>query len=158
MYIGNILALLFIAVLLILLFDFNSVWALVHNALQLPFFFFFFFSFSTGFWANCLELFSKRFIINYQGSVWPRSDSFLGHTKKSFRKKCSWSCYSQCVWHMARLKHGNQHSQHPKKHKLEHVYTGKSRFVYMGISMRQRANDSFQLINVIKEIPIIVFK
>ena len=41
--------------------------ALAHNALQLPFFFFF--SFSRGFWADCLEIFSKCFIINYQGSV-----------------------------------------------------------------------------------------
>ena len=40
----------------------------------------------------------------------------LGHTIKFFRKKCSWSCYSGCVWHMTRLKHGNQHAQHPKKH------------------------------------------
>ena len=43
--------------------------ALAHNALQLPFFFFFFFSFSAGFWTDCLEFFSKRFMINYQGSV-----------------------------------------------------------------------------------------
>ena len=51
--------------------------ALALNALQLPFFFFFFFfSLLTGFWTDCLKLFSKRFIINYQESVWPRSDSF----------------------------------------------------------------------------------
>ena len=81
--------------------------------------FFFLFSFLTGFWTDCLKLFSKRFMINYQGSVWPRSDSFLGHTKKSFCKKCSSSCYSWRVWHTTRLKHGNQHSQHPKKHKKQ---------------------------------------
>ena len=46
---------------------------------------------------GCLKLFSKRFIINYKGSVWPRSDSFLGHIKKSFRKKCRSSCYSRRV-------------------------------------------------------------
>ena len=62
------------------------IYALAYNALQLPFFFFFFFSFSTGFWTDCLKLFSKRFMINYQGRVWPRSDSFLGHTKKFFLK------------------------------------------------------------------------
>ena len=51
--------------------------ALALNALQLLFFFFFFFFFLlTGFWTDCLKLLSKRFIINYQESVWPRSDSF----------------------------------------------------------------------------------
>ena len=80
---------------------FFCVCALVHNALRLPFFFFFFsfFSFSAGFWTDCFKLFSKRFIINYQGTVWPRSDSFLGHTKRSFRKKCSSSCYSRLLCH-----------------------------------------------------------
>ena len=81
--------------------------------------FFFIFSLSTGFWTDCLKLFSKRFMINYQGSVWPRSSSFLGHTKKSFREKCSSSCYWRRVRHMTRLKHGNQHLQHPKKHKKQ---------------------------------------
>ena len=81
--------------------------------------FFFFFSFSTRFSTDCLKLFNKRFMINYQGSVWRRSDSFLGHTKKSFYRKCSWSCYSRRVWHMARLKHRNQHSQHLKKHQKQ---------------------------------------
>ena len=90
---------------------------LAHNALQLPFFFFF--SFTTGFWTDCLKCFSKRFIKNYQGSVWPRSDSFLGHMKRSFHKKYSWTCYSRRVSHMTRLKHGNQHSQHSKKHKKQ---------------------------------------
>ena len=58
--------------------------ALADNTLQLPFFFFFFFSFSTGFLTDCLKLFSKCFIINYQESVWSRSDSFLAHNKRSF--------------------------------------------------------------------------
>ena len=80
---------------------------------------FFFFSLSTGFWMDCLKLFSKCLIINYQGSVRPRSDLLLGHIKKSFHKKCSSSCYSQCVWHMRQLKHGIQHSQHPKTHKKQ---------------------------------------
>ena len=83
-----------------------------HNALQFPFFFFF--SSYTGFWTDCLKFFSKSFIINFQGSVWPSSDSFLGHTKKFLCNKCSSSSCSQRVWHMTRLKHGNQHSQHPK--------------------------------------------
>ena len=87
-------------------------------ALQLPFFSFFL-SLLTRFCTDCLKVFSKHFIINYQGRMWPRSDSFLGHTKKSFRKNCSSSCYSRRVWHMARLKHGNQHSQHPKKRKKQ---------------------------------------
>ena len=43
----------------------------------------------------------------------------LGHTQKSFRKKCSSSSYSRRVWRMTRFKHNNQHSQHPKKHKKE---------------------------------------
>ena len=62
---------------------FFCVCALVHNALRLPFFFFFFsfFSFSTGFWTDCLKRFSKHFIINYQGTVGPRSDSFLDTLK-----------------------------------------------------------------------------
>ena len=85
-----------------------------HNALQFSFFFFFFFSSLTGFWRDCLKLFSKSFIINFQGSVWPSSDSFLGHTKKPFCNKCSSSSYSRRVWHMTRLKRGNQHSRHPK--------------------------------------------
>ena len=51
--------------------------------------FFFFFSFSTGFWTDCLKLFTKRFMTNYQETLWSRSDSFLGHTKTSFRKKWS---------------------------------------------------------------------
>ena len=47
------------------------------------------FSFSPSrhfFWTDCQNLFSQRFIISYQESVWPRSDSFLGHTKKSLYK------------------------------------------------------------------------
>ena len=87
-------------------------------ALQLPFFSFFL-SLLTGFWTDCLKVFSKHFIINYQGRVWPRSDSFLGHTKKSLRKKCSSSCYSRRAWHMTWLKHGNQNSQNPKRHKKQ---------------------------------------
>ena len=99
-------------------------WKIVHakcksGSLCNCLFFLFFFSLLTGFWTDCLKVFSKYFIINYQGRVWPRSDSFLGHTKKSFRKKCPSSCYLRRVWHMARLKHGNQHSQHPKKHKKQ---------------------------------------
>ena len=49
----------------------------------------------------------------------PRSDSFLGHNKKSFRKKCYSGCFSKRVWHMTRIKYGSQHSQHPKKHKKQ---------------------------------------
>ena len=32
--------------------------------------------------------------------MWPRSDSFLGHTKIYFPKNCSWSCCSRRVWHI----------------------------------------------------------
>ena len=56
------------------------------------------------------KLFSER----YLESVWPRSDSFLGHTKMYFRKYYSTSCYSRRVWHMTQLMHGNQHSKHTK--------------------------------------------
>ena len=61
------------------------------------------------------KLFSQRFMISYQESVRPRSDSFLGHTKMSFHKYCSTSCYSRCVWHMTQLMHGNQHLKYPIK-------------------------------------------
>ena len=60
--------------------------------------------------------FSQRFIISYQENVWPRSDSFLGHTKMFSRKYCSTSCYSRRVWHKTLFIHGNQDSQHPEKH------------------------------------------
>ena len=73
---------------------------------SLVFFFYFFlvtFSGRTG-----KSFLVNIFIISYQESVWPRSDSLLGHTKTFFRKNCSWSCYSWRVWHMTRLKHGNQ--------------------------------------------------
>ena len=66
------------------------------------------------FWTSCQKLFSQRFNISYQESVWSRSDSFLGHTKNYFRKNCSRSSYSRCVWHMTWFMQGNQHSQHPK--------------------------------------------
>ena len=42
---------------------------------------FLFFPFRHFFWKGCRYLFSKRFIMSYQKSVWPRSDSFLGHIK-----------------------------------------------------------------------------
>ena len=71
--------------------------------------FFFFFSFPSLFLDRLPKLFSQRFI-SYQESVCPRSDSFLGHNKKSFLKNCSSSCHSWRVWHMALLMHGNQHS------------------------------------------------
>ena len=70
-----------------------------------------FFSFSPSrhfFRTDCQKLFSQRFMISYQESVWPRSDSFLGHAKKSFRKNCSSTFYSWRVWHITRLMHGNQ--------------------------------------------------
>ena len=66
---------------------------------------------------NAKKLFRQRFNFSYQEKVWPRSDSFIGHTKTYFRKNCSCSCHSQRVWHMKRLMHGNLHSQHPKRHK-----------------------------------------
>ena len=66
------------------------------------------------FWTDCQKLFSKRFIISYQESVWPRFDSFLGRTKNSFSKSSSSSCYSRRVWHMTQFMKGNQHSKRTK--------------------------------------------
>ena len=94
----------------ILLLTMHSVLiAFVFNAKSFVIFFLFFF-FSSLFLDGLPKLFSQRFMISYQESVWPRSDSFLGHTKKSFRKNCSRSCYSWRVWHMTRFMHVNQHS------------------------------------------------
>ena len=75
---------------------------------------FFFFSFYSLFWMDCQKLSNKRFLIFYKENAWPRSDSILGHTKKSFRRICSWSFYSRHVWHTIQLMHCYQHSQHPK--------------------------------------------
>ena len=82
-------------------------------------FFFVFFPSHHFFWTDCQKLFNKRFMISYQEGAWPRSVSFLGHTKKSFLKNCSSICYLWRVWYMARLMHGNQHSYYPKKHKKQ---------------------------------------
>ena len=41
------------------------------------------------------------------------------HTKKFFCENCSSSCYLRHVWHMTQLIQGNQHLQHPKKHKKQ---------------------------------------
>ena len=62
------------------------------------------------FWTNCKKLFSQHFMMSYQESVWPRSVSFNGHSKRSFHKNCSSSCYSWRVWHMTWLMYSNQHS------------------------------------------------
>ena len=84
--------------------------SLTQKALHLPFWFFFSFLPSCQlFWTDYQKLFIQFFIMCYQESVWPRSDSFLGHTKYYFCKKCFSSCYSWRVWHMARLMYGNQH-------------------------------------------------
>ena len=48
-----------------------------------------FFSAHHFFWTDCQKPFSQRFILSYQESVWPKSNLFIGHTKKSFRKNCS---------------------------------------------------------------------
>ena len=79
---------------------------LTQKALQL----FFFFPSRHFFWMYCQKLFSQRFIISHQESVWPRSDSFLRLTKNSFHKNCSSSCFSWRVWHMTRFMYGSQHS------------------------------------------------
>ena len=50
---------------------------------------FFFFPSFHFFWTDCQNIFREPFIISYQESVWPRSDSFLGHNKMFFCKKCS---------------------------------------------------------------------
>ena len=84
------------------------------NALQLLFFLSLF---SALFLDGLPKFFSERCKISYLGSVWRRSDSFLGHTKKYLRKSSSRNCYSWRVWHMARLIHSKQHSQLPKKAK-----------------------------------------
>ena len=51
---------------------------------------------------DCLKLFSKCFMINYQESMWPRSDWFLGNTKKSFVKKVPEVsiCHGCGTWHV----------------------------------------------------------
>ena len=83
----------------------------------LVFFLFFLLITFSGRTAKILS--SECFMISYIESVWPRSDSVLGHTKMPFRKYCSRSCYSQCMWHMTQLLHGNQHSKYPKKYKKQ---------------------------------------
>ena len=92
---------------------FGTVMTIAFNTRTFAISFLFFFSFFPSrhfFWMDCQKLFSKRFMISYQESVWPRSDSFLGHTEKYFLKNCSLSCPSWRVWHMTQLMHGNQHS------------------------------------------------
>ena len=90
-----------------IIYDYNFAAPLTQKVFfSLVFFFYFFlvtFSGRTG-----KSFLVNIFIISYQESVWPRSDSLLGHTKTFFRKNCSWSCYSWRVWHMTRLMHGNQ--------------------------------------------------
>ena len=81
--------------------------------------FFFLVSFSgrpaESFLANLLRLVIKKVF----DQDLTRSDSFSGHIKKYFCKHCSWSCYSGSLWHMTRVMHGKQHSQHPKKHRKQ---------------------------------------
>ena len=81
--------------------------------------FFFFFSFVTFSGRTTKKLLNKRFMISYRKSVWPRSESFLGHTKMSFCKYCSTSCYSRRVSHMTKLIDHDQHSQHPERYKKQ---------------------------------------
>ena len=78
--------------------------------------FFSFFPSRHFFRTDCQKVFSHRFNF-YQKNVWPRFESFLGHTKTYFRKNCSWSCYSRRAWYMTRLMHSNQNWQHPRKQK-----------------------------------------
>ena len=63
--------------------------------------FFSFFPSCNFFWTGCRKLFSQCFKISYQGNVWPRSGSFLGHIKKYFRKNCFQVaiCDSCGTWH-----------------------------------------------------------
>ena len=87
------------------------------SPILLCFFFFLLLSFSG---RTPEKLFREGFMISYQETVWSRSDSFLGHTKYSFHKYYSRSCYGRRVWLMSQLMHGNQHSKHPpKKHKRQ---------------------------------------
>ena len=88
----------FLSILKIITFAFNAKSFAI--AILVFSFFFFFFHF---FWRDCQKLFSECFNLSYEENVWPRSDSFLEHTKTYFRKNCSSSCYSRRVWHMIRL-------------------------------------------------------
>ena len=53
----------------------------------------------------------------------------LDTPNKIFLLKLSPSCYSRHLWHMTRLRHGNQHSQHAKdtgnSQKLENMLASK---------------------------------
>ena len=55
------------------------------------------------FWTDCHKPFSECFKFTYQENVWPRSESFLGQTKRYFCTHCSWSCYLRRAWHMLGL-------------------------------------------------------
>ena len=105
-------SLMYIRQILVLAFAFNA----KSFAIAILVFIFLLFLLVTFSGWTAKKLFSQRFMISYQKSVWPRSDSFLGQTKMPFRKYCSTSCYWRRVWHMTHLMHGNQHSKHPKKH------------------------------------------
>ena len=52
------------------------------------------------FWTDCQKLFSQCFIISFHESMWPRSDSFLGHIKKSLNIVPQVVIWDVCgTWH-----------------------------------------------------------
>ena len=87
------------------------------------------------------KLFNQRFMISYQESMWPRSDSFLGHTKISFYKYYSTSCYSRRIWHMTQLMYGNQNSKHPKKHKKQSAKNSETSYLVDGRRFKGQYRD-----------------
>ena len=80
-------------------------------------------------------------MISYQESMWTRSDSFLGHTKISFCKYCSLSCYLWCVWHMTQLMHSNQHSKHQKKRKTQSARNSETSYPVDGRRFKGQNRD-----------------
>ena len=77
-----------------------SSFAFVFNAKSFAVAILFFFLYRPFSLEDCQKIFSQRFKSSYQESVWPRSGSFLGHTKKYFLKYCFLSCYS---WHVPQM-------------------------------------------------------
>ena len=79
------------------IFTLYLTWGVFSLVCVVSIFFFLSFFFFLRLWLTAKNLFSECFMIRYQESMWPRSDSFLGHTKMPFRKFCSTSCYLQRV-------------------------------------------------------------
>ena len=91
--------------------DLNLIIAFAFNAKSfaiaiLAFLFFIFFLLITFSGRTAKTFFSQRFIINYQESVRPRSDSLLGYTKRSFYQNCFLRCYSWGTHEQHDVTHG----------------------------------------------------